>query len=307
MTAHCTLSAWTTNSETVHAVSDALMGPYRFANVVQVPWSHNPLVTRDPGTGDYLIAHIGCGNSIHVDPPKNCTATTGHAAATSSTAGRATNAAAAATAANNNYGSTNASATGSTATTTATTTAPTNGDTRSIRPRARDPLGLGDGDGHVGVDGAVVRPNDLKPPCGCPKYGHNPVPTPCQTLQVMRSPNASGPFEDATVAWPLDSSTAWPGCLSNPTLLFPADAGAAGRGAGRARAGHGASASGGGKGAQAAAATPPPRMPVVLLGFNGNLAPPNNHGPTSKPGLLFSTSGYRGPYHFVNGTKPGER
>jgi hypothetical protein len=61
MTHHCTLSAWETNSETVHATSTTgPEGPYTFANVVQVPWSHNPLVTRDPTTGDYLIAHIGC-------------------------------------------------------------------------------------------------------------------------------------------------------------------------------------------------------------------------------------------------------
>ena len=44
----------------------------------------------------------------------------------------------------------------------------------------------------------------------------------CQTLQILRSPNASGPFVDRTVAWPLDSLVAWPGCISNPTLLFPA-------------------------------------------------------------------------------------
>lgn len=215
MTHHCTLSAWTTNSETVHAIADRVEGPFTFSDVVQVPWSHNPLVTREPGTGDYLIAHIGCGNSIHVDPPQNCTAA--DAANTTGT------------------------------------------------PGAK----------RGGGAPAAVRVNNLLPPCGCPKYGHNPRPVACQTLQILRSPSPSGPFVDKTVAWPIDSVTEWPGCISNPTLLFPA----------------GASSADAGTGDQ-----------LVLLGFNGNLAPPNNHGPTSKPGLFASTTGVDGKFTMLNGS-----
>eukprot|EP00729_Bicosta_minor_P020910 gene20910-19889_t len=67
MTHHCTLSAWTTNSETVHATSKHVEGPYSFQNVVQVPWSHNPLVTRDPATGDYLVLRSPNASGPFVD------------------------------------------------------------------------------------------------------------------------------------------------------------------------------------------------------------------------------------------------
>lgn len=72
MTGHCTLSAWTTNSIIVHATSSSVDGPYKFKDVVQPAWSHNPLVTRDPVTGDILIAHIGCGIIAAGMRPKNC-------------------------------------------------------------------------------------------------------------------------------------------------------------------------------------------------------------------------------------------
>eukprot|EP00928_Gymnodinium_smaydae_P057759 TRINITY_DN40983_c0_g1_i1.p1 TRINITY_DN40983_c0_g1~~TRINITY_DN40983_c0_g1_i1.p1 ORF type:complete len:461 (-),score=2.93 TRINITY_DN40983_c0_g1_i1:131-1471(-) len=198
MTQHCTLADWISNSETVHATSASPTGPFKFKEVVQVPWSHNPVVAREPSTGDFLIAHIGCG-SIDVDPPRNCS------------------------------------------------------EERASSPRD-----------HAYAQPSV-RSESFLPPCRCPKHGKSSKPTPCQTLQVLRSKGPSGPWVDKTVAWPLNSLLEWPGCLSNPSLLF-GDNGS------------------------------------VLLGFNGNLAPPNNHGPTSKPGLLHSSNGVEGPYAFVNGS-----
>lgn len=76
MTNHCTLSSWTTNSIIVHAQSASPTGPFTFVSVVQPAWSHNPLVSRDPSTGDILIAHIGCGKIAAGSQPKNCSNTT---------------------------------------------------------------------------------------------------------------------------------------------------------------------------------------------------------------------------------------
>eukprot|EP00038_Savillea_parva_P013949 m.213440 g.213440 ORF g.213440 m.213440 type:complete len:344 (+) comp26616_c0_seq1:770-1801(+) len=103
------------------------------------------------------------------------------------------------------------------------------------------------------------------PPCEC-STGVGA----CQTLQVMTSTSPDGPFKDATVAWPLTNTSDWPSCLSNPSLLL-------------------------GSG---------PDRPT-LLGFNGNLAPPNNHGPTSHPGVLVSEAGlsWQGPFVFANRTR----
>ena len=72
MTDHCTLSAWTTNSIIVHATSKSAEGPFKFKDIVQPAWSHNPLVTQDPVTGEILIAHIGCGKIADGMQPKNC-------------------------------------------------------------------------------------------------------------------------------------------------------------------------------------------------------------------------------------------
>jgi hypothetical protein len=72
MANHCTLSDWTTNSITVHATSHSLFGPFHFQSIVQPAWSHNPLVSRDPMSGEILIAHIGCGKIAAGMVPKNC-------------------------------------------------------------------------------------------------------------------------------------------------------------------------------------------------------------------------------------------
>ena len=35
--------------------------PFVFRDIVQNAWSHNPLVSVDPASGEIFIAHIGCG------------------------------------------------------------------------------------------------------------------------------------------------------------------------------------------------------------------------------------------------------
>jgi hypothetical protein len=105
-------------------------------------------------------------------------------------------------------------------------------------------------------------------PCECPHPPDNPHPhVSCQTLQIMRSTSGpDGPWKDETVAWPLLNISQWPSSLSNPTLLLPETVGQ-----------------------------------KALLGFNGNMAPPLNHGPTSHAGLMASRSGsWRGPYDLIN-------
>jgi hypothetical protein len=222
MTHHCTLSAWTTNSITVHATStQGPAGPFQFENTVQPAWSHNPLITKDPTTGDYLVAHIGCGTIAPGHSPQNCSSGAGSGGGHVKSKGKG------------------------------------DGVTRNWHNKlasTRLPPS-------VDVDRTI-------PPCECGKR-----PGPCQTLQILRSATPSGPFADTTVAWPLTNGSEWPSCLSNPTLLFP--------GSNRSDS----SSRGGGGGGDSGAASP------VLLAFNGNLAPPNNHGPTSYPGLLVSPSG----------------
>ena len=203
MTNHCELNAWTTNSIIVHASAAAVTGPYEFESVVQPAWSHNPLATLDPASGQTLIAHIGCGTIAAGHAPRNCTARAG--------------------------------------------------------------LGAGDSPATAAAARAA---RAGKPPCECSTKGEA-----CQTLQVLsrRSTRPGAPWGDVTVAWPLVNTSAWPSCISNPTLLL-------------GRTGTG----------------------PVLLGFNGNLAPPNNHGPTSHPGLLVSRSGHwAGPYDYVNRSEGG--
>eukprot|EP00041_Stephanoeca_diplocostata_P010867 m.174123 g.174123 ORF g.174123 m.174123 type:complete len:448 (+) comp18321_c0_seq3:89-1432(+) len=84
MVRRCTLSAWTTNSATVHATAPDVDGPYTLYQnpnpdtlapstpaLVIPPWSHNTYLTRDPPTGEWLLWHIGSGQT----PPaewKNC-------------------------------------------------------------------------------------------------------------------------------------------------------------------------------------------------------------------------------------------
>eukprot|EP00658_Telonema_sp_P-2_P020689 TRINITY_DN1819_c0_g1_i1.p1 TRINITY_DN1819_c0_g1~~TRINITY_DN1819_c0_g1_i1.p1 ORF type:complete len:388 (-),score=55.65 TRINITY_DN1819_c0_g1_i1:244-1407(-) len=102
-----------------------------------------------------------------------------------------------------------------------------------------------------------------QPPCEC---GDRPGGA-CQTIQVLSARSPSGLYTDRTVAVPLSDPSAWPSCLSNPSLLLPAAAGQ-----------------------------------PTLLAFNGNLAPPKNHGPSSHPGIAVSMGGWEGPFEFVNQT-----
>ena len=61
---------------------------------------------------------------------------------------------------------------------------------------------------------------------------------------MRSSTGPDGPWVDETVAWPLLNTSEWPSSLSNPALLFPTSPG-----------------------------------DKVLLGFNGNMAPPLNKVP----------------------------
>ena len=74
MSHHCTLSDWTTNSMTVHATSPNASGPFVFRDILQNAWSHNPLVSVDPASGEIFIAHIGCGKMPAGAHARNCSA-----------------------------------------------------------------------------------------------------------------------------------------------------------------------------------------------------------------------------------------
>jgi hypothetical protein len=60
------LQQWGTQSECTHAVATTVSGP--FNKTVQdggeaLPrWCHEPYTLREPGTGEYLLFHIGHGN-----------------------------------------------------------------------------------------------------------------------------------------------------------------------------------------------------------------------------------------------------
>ena len=76
MVRRCSLSKWTTNSATVVAEADTVDGPYTLlgnadpatlrpgspAMPVQ-PWSHNTFLSRDPPSGEWLLWHIGAGQT----------------------------------------------------------------------------------------------------------------------------------------------------------------------------------------------------------------------------------------------------
>ena len=64
----CGLTTWKTNSEIVHAVSDAPTGPYAVSDVVLKAFAHNPTVVQVDDT--LVMAHIGCGNGTVT--PRRC-------------------------------------------------------------------------------------------------------------------------------------------------------------------------------------------------------------------------------------------
>eukprot|EP00041_Stephanoeca_diplocostata_P018805 m.397379 g.397379 ORF g.397379 m.397379 type:complete len:424 (-) comp21128_c0_seq1:258-1529(-) len=203
---HCTLSAWRTNSETIHAKSNTPIGPFTFLEVVQRPWSHNPLPVYDTASETLLIAHIGCG--VPKGPMQNCSSVP-----------------------HGNFS------------------------------------GVMDDYTHVNSPVPALVENvtidSTLPPCGCEiKNG-----TPCQTLQILSSRDGKAPWIDKQVAWPLQPPT-WPGCLSNPAPLLPL------------------------------ATSRSNTSNLTIMAYNGNFAPPDNHGTSSHPGLLISDNGWQGPYRF---------
>jgi len=53
---HCGLDAWQSNSEIIHATTDDIGNlPFRYEEVLFPVFSHNPLVTRSPGDGNWVI------------------------------------------------------------------------------------------------------------------------------------------------------------------------------------------------------------------------------------------------------------
>ena len=54
----CGLSAWETNSQTIHAVADNPLGPFVYADVAVHVWSHNPQAVVHPD-GTILLYTIG--------------------------------------------------------------------------------------------------------------------------------------------------------------------------------------------------------------------------------------------------------
>ena len=59
MLGNCTLTSWIPNSQITHAVADRPEGPFAFKETLFDTFHHNPRLTRDPETGDYLLFMIG--------------------------------------------------------------------------------------------------------------------------------------------------------------------------------------------------------------------------------------------------------
>lgn len=82
MAQRCTLSAWTTNSQVVTAVSDTPEGPFVRQTLAIPPWSHNPEAIKTPD-GHYVIYTLGPGLGHTIE--KNCTVATTTTTTTDST------------------------------------------------------------------------------------------------------------------------------------------------------------------------------------------------------------------------------
>ncbi|GMI28004.1 hypothetical protein TeGR_g8808 [Tetraparma gracilis] len=59
MANNCTLTSWIPNSQVTHATSPTIDGPYKFVSTLFETFHHNPRLTVDPATGDYLLFMIG--------------------------------------------------------------------------------------------------------------------------------------------------------------------------------------------------------------------------------------------------------
>ena len=58
MKGNCTLTSWIPNSQIVHAVAEAVDGPFAFREVLFDTFHHNPRLTR-ANDGSYLLFMIG--------------------------------------------------------------------------------------------------------------------------------------------------------------------------------------------------------------------------------------------------------
>ena len=56
----CTLGVWTFKSQVMHATSSSAMGPFTRVGIAIPYEAHNPVVTRDPSDGTWLIWTCGC-------------------------------------------------------------------------------------------------------------------------------------------------------------------------------------------------------------------------------------------------------
>ncbi|GMH50982.1 hypothetical protein TL16_g00918 [Triparma laevis f. inornata] len=56
---NCTLTSWIPNSQITHAVSKELTGPFEFKETLFDTFHHNPRLTYDPSTKQYLLFMIG--------------------------------------------------------------------------------------------------------------------------------------------------------------------------------------------------------------------------------------------------------
>eukprot|EP00929_Paragymnodinium_shiwhaense_P105247 TRINITY_DN70176_c0_g1_i1.p1 TRINITY_DN70176_c0_g1~~TRINITY_DN70176_c0_g1_i1.p1 ORF type:complete len:478 (-),score=33.78 TRINITY_DN70176_c0_g1_i1:145-1578(-) len=73
MAKHCSLDAWGSNSEIVHAEADDPEGPFVYKEAVITAFAHNPTVARDPVSGAYVLYMIGKGGRAP-GQIKDCTA-----------------------------------------------------------------------------------------------------------------------------------------------------------------------------------------------------------------------------------------
>ena len=70
----CGLDAYGTNSAIVRATSREATGPFTFAEVILLPFAHNPQISKLPANGGYVLFFIGDGTE-NTSLVQNCTNT----------------------------------------------------------------------------------------------------------------------------------------------------------------------------------------------------------------------------------------
>ena len=58
MANYCGISQWQQNSQIVHAVSSDVLGPYTEKELIAEAFAHEPCVTKDPNTGQYMMVSL---------------------------------------------------------------------------------------------------------------------------------------------------------------------------------------------------------------------------------------------------------